>query len=344
MKTFKLKKLMGLLTVFTVVSLGIVSCSDDDSSASTSAPEINSIALSADENLEPLEVGYANNMYAIQGVGFSTLQKVYFNDTDTYFNPTLVTENTIFVTIDKDTPYADASNELKIVTKYGTAVYPFIVAPPAPELRSFQPVNAADGEVVTLLGNYFLDPVVTVGGVEAEIVSTSLTEVAIKLPAGSQHKYIEVETISGSDTWGTAVGTAIYDDAFYDPWTIEEWNNHEYITDPAKAYQGVTFIKKEISGWDNIQGNWAWDDQISQYTGIRFSVRSDDPGKLVLIFNGANWGDANFAFTTTSDWKEYRYTWEELGGMPEALQNISFQEFTGATHNYYFDNIGFTVD
>ncbi|WP_159800097.1 IPT/TIG domain-containing protein [Flavobacterium sp. MK4S-17] len=343
MKILKLKHIWGMVAIMAITMFA--SCSDDDgSSKSTSAPVIESVAPAEDEDLVPVEVGFANNMYVIRGRGFSTLQKVYFNETDTYFNPTMVTETTIFVTIDEDTPYADSTNELKIVTQYGTAVVPFVVAPPAPQLQSFQPVNANAGEQITLYGKFFLDPTVTIGGVEAEIVSNTLTEIVAIVPPDSHNKRVTVTTISGESEWNTAIGTAIYDDAFYSPWTIEEWNEHEYITNRAQAYQGTTFIKKEMDGWGNIQGNWGWDENISQYTGIRFSVRSDDPGKLELIFNG-DWTD-NVArqFNTTTEWKEHRFTWAQLGGMPQALQNITFKEFTGATHNYYFDNIGYTID
>lgn len=339
MKNFRLKHILGLLSVFAI--LFVVSCSDDDS-ITPGKPSIENVSLAENDSL--VEYGYANNMYIVRGAGFTGTQKIYFNDVDTYFNPTFVTDGVILVTIDEDTPYENASNELKVVTPRGTAIYPFVVAPPAPTLKSFQPINAAEGEEITIYGKYFLDPVVTIDGVEAEIVSSSINQIVAVVPAGSNGKYVQVETISGTSEWDTAIGTAIYDDAFYAPWDIEAWNNHEYITNEADAYQGTTFIKKEIAGWDNIQGNWNWDDQISQYTGIHFAVRSDDAGKLVLIFNGANWGDANFAFDTTEEWVDVRFTWEELGGMPAALQNISFQEFTGETHNYYFDNFGYTVD
>lgn len=339
MKNFRLKHILGLLSVFAI--LFVVSCSDDDS-ITPGKPSIENVSLAENDSL--VEYGYANNMYIVRGAGFTGTQKIYFNDVDTYFNPTFVTDGVILVTIDEDTPYENASNELKVVTPRGTAIYPFVVAPPAPTLKSFQPINAAEGEEITIYGKYFLDPVVTIDGVEAEIVSSTINQIVAVVPAGSNGKYVQVETISGASEWDTAIGTAIYDDAFYAPWDIEAWNNHEYITNEADAYQGTTFIKKEIAGWDNIQGNWNWDDQISQYTGIHFAVRSDDAGKLVLIFNGANWGDANFAFDTTEEWVDVRFTWEELGGMPAALQNISFQEFTGETHNYYFDNFGYTVD
>lgn len=330
-------KFFGLLFV---VALGLtVSCNNDDAAG---APSIESVSLAKNDSL--VTDGFANNMYIIRGKGFNSTKKIYFNDVDTYFNSTLVTDNVIFVTIDKNTPYENASSELKVVTDGGTATYTFRVLPPAPTVKSFNPVNVADGEQFTIYGTYFLDPVVTVGGVQAEIVSSTLTEIKAVMPVGSNHKYITVTTPSGASTWNTAVGTAIYDDVFYSPWTIEAWNNHSYITSLTDAYQGTTFIKKNIAGWDNIQGNWGWDESVSQYTGIHFAIRSDDAGKLVLIFNGTGWGDATRAVTTGKEWKDYKFTWEQLGGRPAALQNISFQEFTGSAHNYYFDNIGFTVD
>lgn len=344
MKNFKTKNIFGmsaLLLIMITLGFTFTSCSNDDNKGGGN-PVIESVSLARNDSL--VEQGYADNMYIIRGSGFTGTQKIYFNDTDTYFNSTLVTDNVILVTIDRDTPYADTVDEIKVVTKSGEATYHFVVAPPAPAVGSFNPVNAAAGEQFTIYGSYFLDPVVTVGGVQAEIVSSSLTEIVAIMPPDSNHKYVKVQTISGSSQWDTAVGTAIYDDAFYAPWDIEAWNNQEYITDQSLAYQGTTFIKKAIAGWDNIQGNWNWDDQVSQYTGIHFAVRSDDPGKLVLIFNGNFWGDESHSFTTGTEWKDYKFTWDELGGMPEALQNISFQEFTGSTHNYYFDNIGFTVD
>ena len=341
MKKLKTNLLLRILTVFSVFML-LTSCSDDDSNGVGGTPTVESVSLAQNDSL--VDKGYADNMYIIRGKGFLGLQKVYFNDTDTYFNPSFVTDDVILVTIDRNTPYDNAPDEMKLVTTHGTGTYTFVVAPPAPILTSFNPVNAADGEQITIYGSFFLDPVVTVGGVPAEVVSSTLTKIVAVLPPGSNHKYVSVTTISGKSEWKTAVGTAIYDDVWYSPWTMEPWNNQEYVVNQEKAYQGTTFIKKAIPGWDNIQGNWAWDDQISQYTGIHFSARSDDAGKLVLVFNGNGWGDAAKSFVTTSEWKEYRYTWAELGGMPAALQNITFQEFTGATHNYYFDNFGYTVD
>lgn len=333
----------SVLTAVAALALGSCSQEEDRQSFANAAPEIDNVIIADTLEIIPTTIGYANNMYIIQGKALGTTQKVYFNDTESYFNPALGTDNAVFVTIDRNTPYENAPNKLRLETLYGTVEYDFVVAPPAPDVHSFNPINVADGGEITIYGTFFLDPVVTVGGVEADIVSSSLTEIRAILPAGSQLKKVKVTTISGSSEYGTAVGTAIFDDAFYAPWDIESWNNHEYVTNHALAAQGNVYIKKSIPGWDNLQGNWGWNDQLSEYTGIHFFVRSDDEGKLVWIVNGNGWGDESHAIITTPQWQEVRLSWADLGN-PAALQNISFQEFTGSTHVYYFDNFGFTVD
>ena len=331
---------------FAVSIFLFVSCDTNDYAESSSEPPIINQVSEAVEDV-PVTVGFAGNVYIVRGSGLSSTQKVYFNGLDTYFNPTLVTDTVLIIQVDQDTPYANVSNELLVETVNGSATYEFVIAPPAPVFKSFNPINPEPGEEITIYGNYFLDPVVEVDGVEATIISFSIDEIVAILPADSNNKYITVSTISGSSQWSTAVGTAfMYDDDFIGSWTIPSWNNHEFITNEEEAFQGTTFFTKEIAGYDNIQSDWTWVDDpaiFTEYTGIKFAIKSDVPGKLVLIFNGANWVDANFSFETSSDCQEIEFTWAELSN-PTFLQNISFQEFTGNTINYSFDNFVYTLD
>ena len=354
MKANKNNSLIQMIVVLMLSSIFLVSCSKEDSnSGASNPPVISSVYASVKENgqpadLIPLTQGYANNYYIINGSGFTTLKKVYFNDTEAPFNSNFVTDKSIVVLIDKDTPYANASNKLKIVTANGIAEFDFVVAPPAPTLKSFNPINAADGSVVTLYGSFFLNPVITVGNSQATIVSSNLNEVKIILPAGSNHKQIKVTTISGSSTYYAAVGTAIFDDVFYTPWTIESWNNHVFITD-ANAEQGTTYYKKSMDAWGNIQGNWDWFDQIAPYKGIRLAIKADKVGKIKLVFNG-NWNDATAPILdVTKEWKVFHLTWSDLLNA-DHVQNISFQNFTktptgdGDANVFYFDNFGYDIN
>jgi hypothetical protein len=354
MKNFKIT----LINTFIVLMLSILlfsSCNDDQSNDSASNPVITSVVASAyDEitnlpaDLTPVTKGDPKNYYIIRGTGLSSVQKIYFNNFDTYFNPVLVTDTEIFVLIDENTPYANASNELKVVTKMGTVIYPFIVAPPSPTFGSFNPINATEGTEVTIYGKYFLNPVVTIAATATEpainvpVISSSLEKIIIKIPANAQNRYITVANISGKATSKEAIGTAIYDDTFYGSWTIESWNNHTYETD-SSAQQGTTYIKKKMGAWDNMQGNWGWDDQIEAYGGIRISIKGSKPGTLKFIFNG-DWSERNMLEVKT-EWTTYEIPWSALGNA-DHVQNISFQNMSkegsdGIANEICIDNLGY---
>jgi len=79
MKNIKINKLKSLIAfVFSLFLL--VSCNNDDSNGSNSAPVISSVAASLNQDGTPSDLtsvtqGYANNMYIIRGSGFKTTKK-----------------------------------------------------------------------------------------------------------------------------------------------------------------------------------------------------------------------------------------------------------------------------
>jgi hypothetical protein len=345
MKNIKIKYLLSFISMMLLVLGVFSSCDDNNSNSSSGVLAITSVAKSVEGDLTPITQGDPKNYYIIRGSGFLSTQKIYFNDFDTYFNPTLVTDTEIFVLIDEKTPYANASNLLKIVTKNGTITYPFVVSPPSPNFGSFNLVNAADGDVITIYGNYFLNPIVKIGTATVPVISSSLTEIKVKLPAGSNKKYVSVTTISGTATSKYAIGTAIFDDVEYYGFDFPAWNNHTYESD-GKAEQGLVVIKKKMAAWDNLQGNWSWYDQIADYSGIRISVKADTPGALKFIFNG-DWSE-RVVLNVGTGWTTFNIPWSSLGNA-DHVQNISFQNMSknaagdGIENTFYIDNIGFIL-
>jgi hypothetical protein len=354
MKKFKFLYLKSILAIASLFLIGFfTSCSNDDSGVSTTTTitSVNTAMYTPEDGSPvqidvPTEMGLPNNTYFIHGTGFSTLQKIYFNGLESYFNPTMVTDDVIVVTIDQDTPYENASSELKIVTKFGTVVYHFVIAPPAPILtKGFNPVNAAEGSEVTIYGDFFLDPIVTFGTIPATVVSSTMTEIKVKVPAGADNQYVNVKTISGTATSTYALGTAIYDDASYYGLDFPSWNNHTYESD-GKADQGLIYIQKNMGAWDNLQGNWSWFDQIAPYKGIRLSLKASVAGTVKLIFNG-DWSERNM-MTVEPGWNTFEFTWAELGDA-DHVQNISFQNMSkdaggnGIANTISIDNIGFVL-
>jgi hypothetical protein len=355
MKNIKIVALKACIALMLSLMF-FTSCSDDDKAdAGSITPVIESVMRSGyDENdvifpLDPVTVGIPKNYYIIHGKGLLNTEKVYFNDYDTYFQSTFVTDTDIIILIDEKTPYANASNQLKVVTKSGTVIYDFVIAPPTPTFKTFAPINAAEGTEVTIYGNYFLNPVVTIAATETEpainvpVVSSTLEKIVVRIPANAQRRYITVANISGSETSKEAIGTAIYDDVFYNPWTIESWNNFSYKTD-ATAQQGFSYIRKTYDAWASMQGNWAWVDNLpAEYGGIRISVRGSKPGTLKFIFNG-DWSERNMLDVKT-EWTTYDIPWSALGN-PTFVQNISYQNMSkdgndGIENTIDIDNLGY---
>ena len=84
MKKFKKQNLIKpLMLVFMFVSL-LSSCSDEEENdmVSSGPPVIESVSRAEAGDLTPITIGYANNMYIIQGSGFASVEKIYFNDAD----------------------------------------------------------------------------------------------------------------------------------------------------------------------------------------------------------------------------------------------------------------------
>ncbi|MEC4005470.1 IPT/TIG domain-containing protein [Flavobacterium sp. SUN052] len=339
-----------LLTLFISITL-LSSCNNDDSSASNQQPVISSVSASVDQSgqaiaLTPITIGYANNLYIIQGSGFSTTKKVLFNDTEASFNPNFVTDSSIFVTININTPYANASNKLKVITDYGVAEFDFTVAPPAPILQSYNSINAADGDTITIYGSFFLNPTVTFGTTPATVISSTLSEIQVVVPAGSNHKYVTVTTISGSSTSTQAIGTAIYDDdraSFVENY-LGPWDGSGFTQNTDIKIQGASSIKAVFTGYTGFKFPiYATPVATAGYSGIRVSLKSTkDTGKFKLVINGNYGGGKEITFN--SNWTSFVIPFSDLGYSGTSINEIVFQEYGNAGGDtLYLDDVGFVL-
>lgn len=344
MKNINIKYLLPVITLAFMVLSVFSSCDNDDAAGSSGAPVITSVAKSVEGDLVPVTVGDPKNYYIIQGKGLSGVTKIYFNDFDTYFNPTLVTDTAIFVLIDEKTPFANASNKIKVVTNQGTVLYDFVVAPPTPRFDSYNPINAAEGDVVTVYGNYFLNPTVKVGTADVPVISSTLTELTFKMPANASNKYVTVTNISGSAVSKEAVGSALFDDKWYNDWMFDGPDGKVSL-ESSGAVQGKVMLKSANDAWSGNQfrnKDWATLD-VTNYSGIRLWIKGDKAGKVAIILNG-NWSDPDAkVIEVTTQWKEYNLPWSSWPFAVTGLQTLVLKDFTGEKSNYYLDNIGFIL-
>nr|WP_314495932.1 IPT/TIG domain-containing protein [uncultured Chryseobacterium sp.] len=354
MKNLNLKNFIKVFLLFLTATLWSACSNDDNEENGTSNPSIEFVAASVNtdgspSNLTPTTVGFANNTYIIRGKGFSNLKNIYFNNYESYFNPTLVTDNNIIVSINEKTPYSNVNNKLKLVTASGTVEYDFVIAPPAPLFNGFQSINAADGSSIIIKGNYFVNPMVKVGDTQATIVSSTLTQITATLPAGSQGKKVSVTTLSGTVTYSSQVGTSIYDDIFYGGVTNSTWAgdtyNIAYSTDAANIMQGDKAIKWNAKAFSAFQ----IDNSPSipaNAKGIRFYAKAKTAGatngvRLIL----------NYSWTTTPSitigevYKYYEIPFTGANGFglsaTPSTMNLTLNHNTGVENEIYLDDIGY---
>jgi hypothetical protein len=345
MKNFKIKQILSFFTIASIFISLFSSCSDDDSSSTASPLVVNSVSKAEAGDLVPTTFGYPANMYVIQGSGFLGVKKIYFNDVDTYFNPTLVTDSAIFITIDLNTPYANASSELKIVTSNGSVIYPFIIAPPAPVfVKGFNPVNALAGDVITIYGNFFLKPTVKIGTTDVPVISSSLTEIKVAVPADSNDKYVTVTTISGSVVSSNAIGSALYDDALQGDAGHWMWGGSDVFdtNNTSDVDQGEKSIKLVFGAWSGSDMKFV-SRNVSKYKAFRVRVKSistDTKASLKFVFGG--WA-FQIIKPITSEWTTIEIPFSEIGN-PTNFDQLTLQEsgnFGGNT--ILFDNMGFVL-
>ncbi|MBS7254445.1 IPT/TIG domain-containing protein [Flavobacterium branchiicola] len=344
MKNIKIKYL--LLIIMAVMVLGVFSSCDsnDSSDSSGGAPVITSVALSEEGDLVPVTLGDPKNYYIIQGTGLSTVTKIYFNDFDTYFNPTLVTDTAIFVLIDEKTPYANSSNKLKLVTKQGTVLYDFVVAPPTPKFDSFNSINAAEGDVVTVYGDYFLNPTVKVGTVDVPVISSTLTQIKFKMPANATDKYVSVTNISGTTSSQEAIGSALYDDILQGDAGHWMWDGKDTFDTNFKddKVQGEAAIKFVFGGWNGADMKFNSRD-ISKYKAFRVKVKSvstNTAASIIFVFGG--WA-YQIKKPLTSKWTTIEIPFSDIGN-PTTFDQLTLQEsgsFGGNT--ILMDDMGFVL-
>lgn len=346
MKKFIFKNKISSLIILLLSLIFVSSCDNNDDNVSL-LPVIEKVSLSVDgdgnpTSLEPITKMSPSNMVIIHGKNLKTVQHIFFNDYESAFSNVLVTDTDIFVTIDKNTPYVNVNNKLKLVTKQGSVEYDFVILPPEPVIRGINPTNANDGDTVTITGSYFVNPVVKIGDATPTIVSQSLTEIKVVLPTNSANKLISVTTMSGT-VFSEAIGSAIYDDVIYGDTGHWTWSGANIETDyTGDKYQGEKSMRIAFGGWDGADFKFASRD-VSKYKAFRIRLKStvdNSDASLKLVFGG--WAFQIIKKIGT-DWTYIEIPFSDIGN-PATFDQITFQEsgnFGGNT--ILIDDMGFVL-
>jgi len=155
---FNMKWGMWMAALLTVLSLGMVSCSDDDGSGQ---PEITGVRVCDPEYADSLFTKSAQGQtIAIIGKNLSNIRKVYINDQEVYFSPTMNTDHSVIVKVPSETDgfeltafNSELKDEIRVETSHGTATYAFKVLGQAPSISRIQATYPrSTGDVLNIYG------------------------------------------------------------------------------------------------------------------------------------------------------------------------------------------------
>ena len=254
-----INKILLVVLLLTGVTGIFISC-DKDNDSSTGTPSITYVRITRPQSSDSLLVGAGQGqLIAIVGKNLQDAVEVWFNDRQARLTPTYITNTSLLVSVPNPIPTI-ITNKMKIVFKNGFILFhDFVVEISEPWVASMVSEFVNDGDVATIRGDFFYEPLTVKfeGGLTGTIVSVTDQEIKVRVPAGAQPGRITVKT-----NFGETKSSFFFRDPrnhFIDSDPYEGWWNSTYVvsnpgpTDPPKISGNYIRFKKVI-------GSWSWNE------------------------------------------------------------------------------------
>lgn len=256
----KINKYNSIFLVMLIALTGVFSsCADDEDVLQSKSAKIHYVRLVNPEKADSvLTAGFLANRIAIMGENLGGVTEVWFNDQQAELLPTFVTNSSIITVIPEKTPEV-VNNKIAVVFGIGdTLFYDFPIEINAPLVSSMVSEYVQVGEVATIRGNFFFEPikVTFAGGVEG-IVASPVKDprvLEVIVPEGAETGPITVTTNFGE----TVSAFWLYDNRniFFgmdnDPFV--GWWGKDLIVDATDPLS----INGNFGRFTGSVGNWGW--------------------------------------------------------------------------------------
>lgn len=146
-----------LLGLF-ISALCFTSCDNEEDVAGSPITVSKVYLEDSKSDIPDREVTFARlgQLIRIEGSGFTGLKKVYINGYSTYFNPVYVSDNSLLVSVSKDTPTADADasvrNTIRLVKDATEVAFDFTIRSGAPSISRISNTMPQAGEPIIVYG------------------------------------------------------------------------------------------------------------------------------------------------------------------------------------------------
>ena len=203
-----MKRIFKSLFLFSAVVLTasvFTGCKDepDKYEISGGTPTIRYIRPVNVESADSLLTGaYMDNNICIVGENLRSITKMLFNDQEAKLVPSLITDNTLIVTVPSQIPGEVFNKIFMINNSNDTTTYDFKVLVPGPTINNMSNEWAKGGEQATIYGNYFVDDpntplTLTINGTKVDIEEFDISHLTFTVPDGLEEGPIEVSTVYG---------------------------------------------------------------------------------------------------------------------------------------------------
>ncbi|MES2417708.1 MAG: IPT/TIG domain-containing protein [Bacteroidota bacterium] len=328
--------LMGIFMLFAA------SCKKEDS-GNAAPPLINSVSNLTERATMLTQVDYGA-WIIIKGTNLATTSKVDFNGTLAADSLVYASDTEITVKI-PSTLKDPINNPITVTTKYGSVTYNFKILQPPPFISGFDPAAGGPNDVVTIKGDYFKGVTeVKFDNAVATIVSSTQTEIKVKIPAGVTSGYIYATTPVGiaksADPFGLKV--FIFDDGLGAGWSNTSYSSTWDMDQSVIVRRGTKAIGHKYSvGFGAARFRSIPTFNTSGYSMLKISIYGGPgtEGKKVRI----SLTPAKSTYTlilSEGVWTDYVVPLINLGS-PTAIDYITFQEFSGIASQIYIDDVGF---
>ena len=252
------KSLLFLFIAFAMAGI-FTGCSDDDDLPNSGEPMISYIRVTRPDASDSLIAKAGQGaMIAIVGQNLQGARQIWFNDQQGVLTPTFITNTSIITRVPTDIP-TDITNQMRIVFENGqTLTHDFVVDISEPVIAGMVSEYVNTGQVATILGNYFYEPVQVTftGGVAGEVVAVEDNRIQVRVPEGAEPGPITVTTNFGetvSDFWFRDNRNVIA--SFDIPLESGVWHGPAYV----KASDAdIMNINGKFIRVNRELGPWAW--------------------------------------------------------------------------------------
>lgn len=269
-----MKRIFKSLFLFSAVVLTasvFTGCKDepDKYEISGGTPTIRYIRPVNVESADSLLTGaYMDNNICIVGENLRSITKMLFNDQEAKLVPSLITNNTLIVTVPGQIPGEVFNKIFMINNSNDTTTYDFKVLVPGPTINNMSNEWAKSGEQATIYGNYFVDDpntplTLTINGTKVDIEEFDISHLTFTVPNGLEEGPIEVSTVYGKKkakfNYHDTTGMLFNDFGTYDAGekstglTNHGWHAQQIVSDE-NSLDGSYLLLGDV---DIEDGTWA---------------------------------------------------------------------------------------